>query len=119
MSEKKYHKRFAGHDLNRRRNTAAHIGADLSGWLAAHGMRPQQTLLGQLWRNWDIVMGPDIAPIARPLGHRNGIPAPDSLLNPVRGKTFGISGGICQPAVLDRPTLRYIAEGSQQKRGYR
>ena len=73
MSEKKYHKRFAGHDLNRRRNTAAHIGADLSGWLAAHGMRPQQTLLGQLWRNWDIVMGPDIAPIARPLGHRNGI----------------------------------------------
>ena len=73
MSEKKYHKRFAGHDLNRRRNTAAHIGADLSGWLAAHGMRPQQTLLGQLWRNWDIVTGPDIAPIARPLGHRNGI----------------------------------------------
>ena len=73
MSEKKYHKRFAGHDLNRRRNSTAHIGADLSGWLAARGMRPQQTLLSQLWRNWDIVMGPDIAPIAHPLGHRNGI----------------------------------------------
>ena len=73
MDEKKYYKRFAGHDLNRRRNSAAHIGADLSGWLAAHGMRPQQTLLGHLWRNWDLVMGPDIAPIARPLGHRNGI----------------------------------------------
>jgi len=73
MSEKKYHKRFAGHDLNRRRNSTAHIGADLSGWLAARGMRPQQTLLSQLWRNWNIVMGPDIAPIAHPLGHRNGI----------------------------------------------
>ena len=73
MSEKNYHKRFAGHDLNRRRNNTAHIGADLSGWLAAHGMRPQQTLLGHLWRNWELVMGPDIAAIARPLGHRNGI----------------------------------------------
>ena len=73
MSEKNYHKRFAGHDLNRRRNSTAHIGADLSGWLAAHGMRPQQTLLGHLWRNWELVMGPDIAAIARPLGHRNGI----------------------------------------------
>ena len=73
MSEKNYHKRFAGHDLNRRRNSTAHIGADLSGWLAARGMRPQQTLLGHLWRNWELVMGPDIAAIARPLGHRNGI----------------------------------------------
>lgn len=73
MSERKYQKRFAGHDLNRRRNHTAHIGADVGGWLAAHGMKPQQTLLGQLWRNWDIVMGADIAPIARPLGHRNGI----------------------------------------------
>ena len=73
MNDKKYHKRFAGHDLNRRRNHTAHIGADLTGWLAARGMKPQQTLLGHLWRNWEIVMGPDIAPIARPLGHRNGI----------------------------------------------
>ena len=73
MSEKKYHKRFAGHDLNSRRNSTAHIGADLSGWLSAHGMRPHQTRLGHLWRNWELVMGPDIAPIARPLGHRNGI----------------------------------------------
>ncbi|MBQ4615374.1 MAG: DUF721 domain-containing protein [Mailhella sp.] len=73
MNEKKYHKRFAGHDLNRRRNHTAHIGSDVSGWLAAHGMKPQQTLLGQLWRNWEIVMGPEIAPLARPLGHRHGI----------------------------------------------
>lgn len=73
MSEKKFHKRFAGHDLNRRRNHTAHIGADVGGWLAAHGMKPQQTLLSQLWHNWEIVMGPDIAPLARPLGHRNGI----------------------------------------------
>ena len=51
MSEKKYQKRFAGHDLDRRRSHTAHIGADVGGWLAAHGMKPQQTLLGQLWRN--------------------------------------------------------------------
>ncbi|MBQ8743864.1 MAG: DUF721 domain-containing protein [Mailhella sp.] len=73
MDGKKYHKRFAGHDLNRRRNHAAPISSDVGGWLAAHGMRPQQTLLGQLWRNWDIVMGPDLALIAHPLGHRHGI----------------------------------------------
>jgi len=73
MDEKKYRKRFAGHDLNKRRSWAAHISSDVSGWLASHGMKPEQTLLGQLWQNWDIVMGPDIAPVAHPLGHRNGI----------------------------------------------
>ena len=76
MSEKdsrKFRKRFAGHDLDRRRGRAVAFSAGLGGWLAARGMKPEQLLLEQLWKNWDDVMGPDIAPLARPLGHRNGI----------------------------------------------
>ena len=72
-SEKKFRKRFAGHDLDRRRGHAVSVGAGLGGWLAARGMKPEQPLLDQLWKNWELVMGPDIAPLACPIGHRNGI----------------------------------------------
>ena len=45
----------------------------LAGWFSAHGMQMQHQLLGELWKNWEIVMGPDIAPLAHPLGHRGAI----------------------------------------------
>lgn len=44
----------------------------LNRWLISKGMAPCQTLLGELWKNWEIVMGP-FASMAHPLGHRNGI----------------------------------------------
>lgn len=31
------------------------------------------TELTELWRHWDMVMGEELAPLARPLGHRNDI----------------------------------------------
>ena len=73
MDDKKYHKRFAGHDLGKRSNRTSALSEGLGGWLAAHGMKPQQAMLGQLWQNWELVMGPDLAPVAHPIGHRNGI----------------------------------------------
>ena len=33
--------------------------------------KPEQARLARLWQNWSMVMGPDIAPLAWPLGHRN------------------------------------------------
>lgn len=73
MEERKYHRRFAGFDLARRSGKTSSLSDGLSGWLSAHGMKPQYYMLTQLWKNWEIVMGPDIAALAHPLGHRNGI----------------------------------------------
>lgn len=72
-NEKKYRKRFAGHDLDQRRGRAVAFHSGLGDWLASRGMKPEQLLLDQLWKNWEQIMGPDIAPLACPLGHRNGI----------------------------------------------
>ena len=73
MEGRKYHKRFAGFDLGRRSGRTSSLGDGLEGWLSAHGMKPQHYMLTQLWKNWDVVMGPDIASLAHPLGHRNDI----------------------------------------------
>ncbi len=42
----------------------------LEGWLAAHGGR-ERLVLARLWKEWDSIMGEDVAPLARPLGHRH------------------------------------------------
>ena len=73
MDDKRYRKRFAGRDLDKRSSKTTPLSEGLGGWLAAHGMKPQQAMLEQLWRNWEVVMGPDLANVAHPVGHRNGI----------------------------------------------
>lgn len=35
------------------------------------GASPEQAKLSRLWRSWDAVLGPDLAPLARPLGHHD------------------------------------------------
>lgn len=45
----------------------------LTAWLSSRGQETRHTQLDQLWKNWDMVMGPDLAPLARPLGHRDGL----------------------------------------------
>ena len=73
MEGRKYHKRFAGFDLGKRSGRTSSLSDALEGWLSAHGMQVQHHMLTQLWKNWDIVMGPDIAALAHPLGHRGNI----------------------------------------------
>lgn len=45
----------------------------LDGVLRGLGSSPDQARLSLLWRHWEIVMGPGIAPLARPLGHRDAM----------------------------------------------
>ena len=73
MDGKKTHKRFAGFDLGRRSGRTSSLHEGLNDWLLARGMKPQHSLLTQLWKNWEIVMGRELAPLAHPLGHRNNI----------------------------------------------
>lgn len=46
------------------------LGEALSAWLSSRGKEARPAHLEQLWKNWDMVMGPDLAPLAQPLGHR-------------------------------------------------
>ncbi|MGE9984781.1 DUF721 domain-containing protein [Desulfovibrio sp. SGI.169] len=41
----------------------------LAALLAALGGGPERARLSLLWRNWEKVMGPELAPLALPLGH--------------------------------------------------
>jgi len=34
---------------------------------------PRKALLARLWQNWSMVMGPELAPLAWPLGERKGV----------------------------------------------
>ena len=45
----------------------------LDGVLRGLGSSPDQARLSLLWRHWEIVMGPGLAPLARPLGHRDAM----------------------------------------------
>ena len=45
----------------------------LAGLGAAPGQGEARARLQQLWLNWDMVMGPDLAPLARPMGHHHDI----------------------------------------------
>ncbi|MEG2172869.1 MAG: DUF721 domain-containing protein [Desulfovibrionaceae bacterium] len=44
----------------------------LDQWMTAVG-QPEQARLIRLWQNWPMVMGPELAPLAWPLGHRNAV----------------------------------------------
>lgn len=43
----------------------------MDGVLRGLGSSPEQARLSLLWRHWEIVMGEELAPLARPLGHRD------------------------------------------------
>ena len=49
---------------------AEHI---MDGVLRGLGGSPDQARLSLLWRHWEIVMGAELAPLARPLGHRDSL----------------------------------------------
>ena len=72
MGNKKQRKIFAGFDLGKRSGRTSSLSDGLNRWLTSKGMDPRQTLLSELWRNWETVMGP-LSDIAHPLGHRNDI----------------------------------------------
>ena len=55
----------------------------LAGLGAAPGQGEGRARLQQLWLNWEMVMGPDLAPLARPMGHHRElllIGAEDAML---------------------------------------
>ena len=55
----------------------------LAGLGVAPGQGEARARLQQLWLNWDMVMGPDLAPLARPMGHHRDlllIGAEDAML---------------------------------------
>ena len=45
----------------------------MAGLGAAPGQGETRARLQQLWLNWGMVMGPDLAPLARPMGHHRDI----------------------------------------------
>lgn len=54
-------------------HAASGVGEVLSQVLEGLGADPVRMRLIQLWRNWEMVMGPELAPLARPLGHRGDV----------------------------------------------
>ena len=64
---------FRGRDLDRRSGRMSRLGDGLSAWLSARGMEPRRMLLDQLYKNWDIVLGEDLSPLAHPLGSRKSV----------------------------------------------
>lgn len=54
----------------RRKDGGPALAGDLlAALLAALGGRPERARLSLLWQNWAQVMGPELAPLALPLGH--------------------------------------------------
>lgn len=61
----------------------ARTGSVLEKVFISLGASPEQAKLSRLWRSWDAVLGPDLAPLARPLGHHDDkllIGAEDAVL---------------------------------------
>lgn len=59
------------------------VGELLPDVLAGLGGDPLRLRLVQLWRHWEMVLGPELAPLARPLGHHGEsllIGAEDAML---------------------------------------
>jgi hypothetical protein len=59
-----------------------HAAAVLEAVFNALGAGPEHARLIQLWKNWSMVMGPELTPMALPLGARRNlllVGAPDSI----------------------------------------
>ena len=61
-----------GRDKAGRTNEMLPMGGKLESVLSALGAG-EKLMQVRLWQNWEMVMGPDIAPLAWPLGARNDI----------------------------------------------
>ena len=61
-----------GRDKGKRTNGMFSLGGKLGSVLSALG-NGEKLMQVRLWQNWAMVMGPDIAPLAWPLGARNDI----------------------------------------------
>ena len=58
----------------RRKNSGpAQAGDVLPALLASLGGGPERARLSLLWQNWEPIMGPELAPLALPLGHHKDI----------------------------------------------
>ncbi|MCH5277078.1 MAG: DUF721 domain-containing protein [Desulfovibrionaceae bacterium] len=57
----------------RRQAAPLPLSEALTAWLSSRGQDARAARLDQLWKNWAMVMGPDLAPLAQPLGHRDGL----------------------------------------------
>lgn len=57
----------------RRQDAPLPLSEALAAWLSSKGGEARPAHLDQLWKNWAMVMGPDLAPLAQPLGHRNDL----------------------------------------------
>lgn len=53
------------------------LGEGLRALLAAMGGTPARAGLQKLWDNWEAALGPELAGLARPLGHHEGRQKPD------------------------------------------
>ena len=62
-----------GRDKGKRTNGMFSLGGKLGSVLSALG-NGEKLMQVRLWQNWEMVMGPDIAPLAWPLGARNDRP---------------------------------------------
>ncbi|MDR3357289.1 MAG: DUF721 domain-containing protein [Desulfovibrio sp.] len=59
-----------------------HAADVLDAVFSALGVGPEHARLIQLWKNWSMVMGPELTPMALPLGARRDlllVGAPDSM----------------------------------------
>ncbi|MDR2744067.1 MAG: DUF721 domain-containing protein [Desulfovibrio sp.] len=59
-----------------------HAAAVLDAVFSAFGVGPEHARLVQLWKNWSMVIGPEMTPLALPLGARRNlllVGAPDSI----------------------------------------
>ncbi len=57
----------------RRRGSSVESITALLDKMSAQAERPGEARLARLWQNWAMVMGPELAELAWPLGHRGGI----------------------------------------------
>lgn len=62
MSNFRFHKQ-------RKRSWPTEVGDLPAAVLAALGGGPERARLSLLWSHWDMVLGPELAPVAMPLGH--------------------------------------------------
>ncbi|MDR2604232.1 MAG: DUF721 domain-containing protein [Desulfovibrio sp.] len=56
----------------RREGKVCHVSEAVEALFARLG-RPRQGRLNMLWRQWDELLGEDIAPLGRPLGQKDGV----------------------------------------------
>ena len=83
LFSRRWRDRTAETPFDRPPPVARGVGDLLPDVLAGMGGDPVRLRLVQLWRHWEMVLGPELAPLARPLGHHKDtllIGAEDAML---------------------------------------